>query len=291
MFVNLIEFGISVRGKTFEEKSHKTPKISLLLSQISPNFDYTRLDDVDRVYIPLRCFRNVKNKHVIKALTSRFNTYIYLPAVINLNYLNLLESFIASFVASFDITGFVFSSLGELRILKNRNYNNLELISNYTLNVFNDYTLNALENSNVSTVTLSPELHKTDIQNMHSKCDRELIVYGKLKVMTSKYCLLGHSNGCYPKCDSKCKDDKHYYYLRDRMGLLFKVIPNNLQTLSNIYNSKTISIQYNDLNIDYARIDILEESISEINNVIRTVREGKRFEGPNFTNGNMNRFV
>lgn len=75
------------------------------------------------------------------------------------------------------------------------------------------------------------------------------------------------------------------------MGFKFKVLPNNLQTLSNIYNSKILSIDYNDLDIDYARIDILEETIPEINNVIRTVKNGKRFEGPEFTNGHMNRFV
>ena len=75
------------------------------------------------------------------------------------------------------------------------------------------------------------------------------------------------------------------------MGLSFRVIPYNLQTLSNIYNSKTLSIEYDDLNIDYARIDILEETIPEINNIIRTVRSGKRFDGPDYTNGNLNRFV
>ena len=46
-----------------------------------------------------------------------------------------------------------------------------------------------------------------------------------------------------------------------------------------------------DLNLDYVRIDILEENISEINNVIKTVKSGKRFEGPEFTSGNMNRYV
>lgn len=68
------------------------------------------------------------------------------------------------------------------------------------------------------------------------------------------------------------------------MGFLFRVIPNNLQTISNIFNSKTLSIQYDDLNIDYARIDILDENIDEINNIIKTVMEGNRFEGANFTN-------
>ena len=75
------------------------------------------------------------------------------------------------------------------------------------------------------------------------------------------------------------------------MGLLFKIIPNNLQTLTNIFNSKTLSIEYLDLNIDYARIDILDENISEINNIIRNVKLGKRFEGSGYTNGNLNRDV
>ncbi|MDE5831329.1 MAG: hypothetical protein K2H53_07190 [Clostridia bacterium] len=61
------------------------------------------------------------------------------------------------------------------------------------------------------------------------------------------------------------------------MGFVFKVIPNSLQTLTNIYNSKTLSTQYDDLNIDYARIDILEETIPEINNVIRTVKARQLF--------------
>lgn len=106
---------IKVMKKTFEQKPHTGTKFSLLLSQINPDFKYNKLEKIDRVYIPLRCFRNVKNKHAIKTLTSKFDTYIYLPAVINLNYLNLLDSFIASFVASYDIKGFVFSSIGELR--------------------------------------------------------------------------------------------------------------------------------------------------------------------------------
>ncbi len=184
-----------------------------------------------------------------------------------------------------------FPALVSFGILQNENYRNLDFIANYTLNVFNDYTLNDLTKYNVNTVTLSPELQKTDIQNISSNVNKEFIVYGKLKVMTSKYCLLGQSNGCYPKCAAKCRDGENDYYLRDRMGLLFKVIPNSLQTLSNIYNSKILSLQYSDLNIDYARIDILEEDIEEINNVIRTVKSGKRFEGPNYTNGNMNRAV
>ena len=39
------------------------------------------------------------------------------------------------------------------------------------------------------------------------------------------------------------------------------------------------------------RIDILDESISEINDIIDTVKTGEKLEGKNFTNGNFNRDV
>lgn len=281
---------IKVKLKETVEKEHKETKISLLLSQLNPNFDYLKIDEVDRIYIPLRCFRTQRNKEIISKITSKFNTYIYLPAVMNLNYLNLLDSYITTFVTNYDIKGFVFSSMGELRTIADMKYKKFDIISNYTINVFNNHTIEELEKKGISTVTLSPELNKIDIQNMKSNTNRELIVYGKLKVMASKYCLFGSSNGCYPECDSKCVNGKEYY-LRDRRGYKFKIIPNNLQTITNIYNSKILSIEYDDLNIDCARIDILEETIPEINNVIRTVKKKKRFEGPEYTSGNINRFV
>ena len=89
----------------------------------------------------------------------------------------------------------------------------------------------------------------------------------------------------------KCHNTENKYYLKDRMGFLFRVIPDNLQTVTTIYNSKILSIDYKDLDIDYARIDILDENIEEINNVIHTVKNYKRFEGQNYTNGHMNRDV
>ena len=187
---------VKIKEKCFKDMPHSKPKVSILLSQLNPCFDYTKMEDVDRVYVPLRCFRDNKNKDVIKDITSKFNTYIYLPAVINLNYMNLLDAYITSFISKYDIKGFVFSSIGELGFIRDsEKYKGFDFIGNYTLNVFNNYSLDELSSAGLSTVTLSPELSKKDIQNISScSSNKELIVYGKLKVMTIKYCLLGQSN-------------------------------------------------------------------------------------------------
>ena len=71
----------------------------------------------------------------------------------------------------------------------------------------------------------------------------------------------------------------------------FKVIPNNIQTITTIYNSKTTSIYPKEFNIDYARIDVIDENIDEINEIINRVNNNQRFEGTNYTNGNLNREI
>ena len=71
----------------------------------------------------------------------------------------------------------------------------------------------------------------------------------------------------------------------------FEVLPDNIQTVTTVFNSKITSLSPSDFNVDYARIDILHESIDEINNIINTVQAGKRFEGKDFTNGNVNRII
>ena len=121
-------------------------------------------------------------------------------------------------------------------------------------------------------------------------CENELIVYGKVPLMTLNYCLLGKTNKCYPTCGLKCKEDVKYY-LKDRLGFNFRVIPDNIQTITTIYNSKITSISGTNFNVDSYRIDILDESIDEINNIILTALAGGRLEGKEYTNGNLNREI
>ena len=108
--------------------------------------------------------------------------------------------------------------------------------------------------------------------------------------MTTGYCLLGSSNKCYPRCKSLCKNSSTYY-LKDRLGLQFIVLPDPVQTITTIFNSKITSIENKDLNVDSIRIDILDENILEINNIITTIKAGKRLDGKDYTNGNFTREV
>ena len=266
--------------------------IALLLNIIHEDFDYLSLENVDKIYIPLKYFGNKKYDIVLKNICNKFNTYIYLPNIIRKNYSNFAKSIIKTCITHNLIKGIVISNIANLELIKSMNLENIDLVGNYTLNTYNSITSTSLLNLNIKTVTISPELDSTAISNFcqNSSCNKELIVYGNIPVMTMNYCPLGKSNKCYKNCDRKCNIDTKYY-LKDRMGLFFRIIPDNTQTISTIYNSKITSIEHTLFNINSARIDVLDENIEEINTIIATVLSGKRLEGNSYTNGNLKRPV
>lgn len=71
----------------------------------------------------------------------------------------------------------------------------------------------------------------------------------------------------------------------------FRILPDNIQSVTTIFNSKTTSISPKDFNVDFARIDILDEFIDEINSIINVIKSGNRLEGIEYTNGNLNREI
>ena len=264
---------------------HSAKKLSLLLNIINPNYDYSLLHGVSRIYIPFKFFLNKEFSNIISKICNSFDTFIYMPTIIRDNYNNLINKNLPQILNTYKISGFVLSNIGHFELLKN--YKNYEFICNYTFNIFNSLSSCELP---VNTITLSPELNKIDIENFKTNKNVELIVYGKTPLMTSNYCLLGKSNKCYSSCSHKC-NSSNKYYLKDRLGFLFRAIPDNIQTVTTIYNSKITSIEHTNLNIDYARIDVLDEDISEINNIIDIVSSGNKLEGNIYTNGNFNKEI
>ncbi|MFR5683464.1 MAG: hypothetical protein ACLUD1_05300 [Clostridia bacterium] len=99
------------------------------------------------------------------------------------------------------------------------------------------------------------------------------------------------TNKCYPTCGCRCTIPDSKYYLKDYLGYQFRIIPDNIQTVTTIYNSKITSISNEEVGADYLRIDILDEDVNEINHIIDCVQNNKRLEGKDYTNGNFNRNV
>lgn len=264
---------------TFDKnEKNSNQEIALLLNIIDKDFDYSELKDISRIYIPLKYFYNAMFENIISKISKSFKIYVYMPSVIRDVYSKDLDNLL-----KFNISGFVISHISQISLVAKYN---LDIIGNYTLNIYNNYLVNNLKENKINRITFSPELDKQEIIDIlnYSSLNTELIVYGKIPVMTNNYCYLGRSNKCYKECDKKCSHSSNFY-LKDRMDFRFRILPDNTSCLTTIYNSKITSIKYDTILPNSIRIDILDEDPKYIQEIINTVKSGNRFEGKDYTNG------
>lgn len=265
------------------------PRISVLLNSLNKNFDYSSLSNISRLYVPLRYFLIPDFKEIINNLNDKFNLYIYMPTIMRNNYINLLNINIKSIFSTYCIKGVVISNIGQLKWFESYD---LDIVGNYTLNVLNNISVSELKCLNINSFTLSPELDRDSLISLTaSNKNSELIVYGNAPVMNTNYCVLGKTNKCYKECPKYCKQYDKKFFLKDRLNFKFRVIPDNIDTVSTIYNSKTTSIKWKDFNTNNLRIDILDENIDMINTIISKTLNNERFEGKDYTNANLNKEI
>ena len=267
--------------------------VSLFLRVLNTDYDYTKLDkqNIKNIYLSLKLFLDKKYTNIIEYLSNNYNIYIYMPTIIKDNYKNIITNSFDDIIEKYNIKGFVISNLADFKYLE-KYKNDYDFVGNYSLNIFNNYSVEKYSDLGLNTVTLSRELNKEAIQEIinNTNAKIELIVYGNLPIMATNYCFLGQTNNCYPECGTNCVKN-NTYYLQDRLGYKFRIIPDNLQTVSLICNSKTLSISTKDLYINSARIDILDENIDTINSIVEHTIKREKLEGKDFTNGNFNREV
>ena len=229
---------------------------ALLLNILNTNYDYSKLKNFDKIYIPLKYFSDKNYEKILKLLENKSKLYICMPVVVKDRYLSTIKKYVENALNKFNISGAVVSEMSSISLFKN-----IEIIANYNFNIFNSYSSKEIQKLGFSSLTLSPELNESELSNISAK-NKEVIVYGKIPLMTMSYCLLGKSNRCYKECDHLCLKNNSYY-LNDRYNFKFRVIPDNIQTLTTIYNSRNTSVS--NINATCLRYDILDETIEEIN--------------------------
>lgn len=267
--INLIEEKILQSFKKISDSSVtpiKTNQIlasskqekALLLNILNIDYDYSKLKHFHRIYIPLKYFSKKEYEKIIKTLEKKSKIYIYMPVVVKDRYLLTIKNIAENALKKYNISGAVISELSSIRL-----FDNIDLIANYNFNIFNSYTSLEIEKLGFSSLTISPELDDNELSKINAT-NKEIIVYGKIPLMTMSYCLLGKSNRCYKECKHRCLENNSYY-LNDRYNFKFRVVPDNIQTLTTIYNSRNLSVSTTDAH--YLRYDILDETIEEINNL------------------------
>lgn len=158
-------------------------------------------------------------------------------------------------------------------IEKYRNQNKT-LVADYSFNVSNYLDVALLSSFDVDRITLSTEINKEHINNLvnnyfnefNTYPNLELIVYGRTKLMHSKYCLLKRLGLC-----GEYKNKQ--FSLKDKFEQF--PISFNADCSMNIYNSKIFNIldDVKFLNgINYYRLVFTNESEEEIINIINSFK-------------------
>ena len=148
-------------------KKKKGKNISVLLNILNENEAYENLNGINQVYIPLKYFANKKYEKAINAISNGFEVYIYLPPIIKANYKNILTNVVNKSIDKFSIKGFVISNLSSsifAQKIKEKYGERFKFIGNYTLNVYNQFSANELQNLGIEKLTVSPELDSTTMR-------------------------------------------------------------------------------------------------------------------------------
>lgn len=207
-------------------------------------------------------------------LVFEVNTQKQYDLLTNLGYKNIYYKNIVrrnnEKYCNFDGNEILIGGYGGIEYYKNKD---ITLVSDYSFNVTNYKNVALLSSLGVDRITLSLEINKDHINklvdNFNSKYNfypnLEVIIYGKITLMHTKYCPLKRLNMC-----GQCKINK--YSLKDRYES-FPLIFNDDCTIK-ILNSKTLNNidLIDDLNhINYLRLIFTDESDEEIINILDQV--------------------
>jgi len=152
------------------------------------------------------------------------------------------------------------------------------IIADWPLNVFNNFSIYCLENLGASRICLSPELTISQVTEMRNRQPLEIVVHGRLPLMILEHCLPGTC--CNVKegrtCSRPCRS--RGFKLADRLNFHFP-IETDMNCRNWIYNAKTLSMfehlpSLTASGIEYFRIEAVHESPEWIKTVSEAYLNG-----------------
>lgn len=224
----------------FKEEKTKEYEISVL-ARTKEEVEASLDRKVDRIYLDRKLYDEYKDYPCVFLRLPRVNS-IY-PS---------------------DVNNILVTDLGGVSKYNNVEYN---VISDYYLNVINNYSIKYLLEHNVKRVTLSPEIDYNNLDNL-IKDKVELIVYGRLELMLTKSCPIKELGNC--PCN---KEDK--YYLEDINKHRYPIIHNNC--LTRIMHYKNINYldninYYKSIGIKSYRLELFDEDYKATIELIDQIR-------------------
>lgn len=145
--------------------------------------------------------------------------------------------------------------------------------SDYFLNVVNNSSINYLKSIGAKRITLSPEIDKDNLLLLKDIDNIDTFIYGRVELMVTKYCPI---NMLINKDNKNCNlCDKNKYYIKDKDNNMYPLI--NEKHLTHIIDCKNYNLLDDidnliELGLTSFRIDLYDESKTEIEKIIKIIR-------------------
>lgn len=219
----LLEKELSVSGRITDAEYKKEEFIKANYGKISNTAQVLTLKQAsaaydagfDKVIVPYRIYS--ENKDYFD--TNKERTAVLLPVI---------DRDIYQTETAIDTNEVYVSSLSQFD-----KYNDKKITADYTLNAFNSLSLRTLSSLGADRVCISPELNVWQIKAIDDYIEKEIIVYGRIPLMTVQNCVIKSANGA-------CCCDDGFYVLKDRKGAEFPLAPDKGRCINTIYNSKPL---------------------------------------------------
>ncbi len=161
--------------------------------------------------------------------------------------------------------------------------NRFNVHADYRLNTFNSLAIKQLKQYGACGCTLSPELTLFQMKDMSKAIPTEIVIYGRISLMTVRNCIIKSSKG---KCDCS---EKEMYYLKDRKNICFPLITDKKSCTNIIYNSIPVVMsdkmdELSEIGASMYRFDFTTETSEEIKTIISMYENNKKCK-TNFTRG------
>ena len=255
---------VNIKTKTAHADSILTASV-LNINQAKAAYDI----GFERIYIPYGVY--IKNKDYFDCDKDIF--VVKLPAVMHDGKADNSIDYTKIHTDSVCIQNF-----GQMNLA-----DRFKIHADYRLNVFNSLSIKELKNSGINSCTLSTELTSAQMREISKLIPAEIVVYGRVSLMTVRNCLVKSSKG---KCG--CSEDE-IYYLKDRKNICFPVFTDKYSCTNIIYNSTPIvmsdkSYEINSIGASMHRFDFTVETPEEMYSVVK-MYDSKRKPDGSFTRG------
>jgi putative protease len=173
--------------------------------------------------------------------------------------------------------GIGISNLGALHMAKQ--LTNIPLHGDYPLNVYNDVSIAFFAKQGMSSITLSPELNFSQIEELgnNQNVSLECIVHGYLTLMVSEYCTIGSylGNVGAGNCNQACT--RKEYWLNDRKDENFPIATDQFCRM-HILNAKELSMlphvsRFGTMGIERIRIEGKKSNVDYLSRIVKLYRE------------------